>query len=165
MRLRPHRRTLVVWSTHGGPDRYGLPWFTRVPRRRIRRCIRTGALLTVIGLMRLARAVQADWRLMAGGVLTAVGVMLRSGPLSVVMIPGLLLLVVALLAPPTPKRPEPAALSSSASWAHTQPRASGAILKQFLTCTPTAPRTSYATSSPGRSRAGGNTGAAEVRWA
>jgi hypothetical protein len=103
MRLRPHRRTLVVWSTHGGPDRYGLPWFTRVPRRRIRRCIRTGALLTVIGLMRLARAVQADWRLMAGGVLTAVGVMLRSGPLSVVMIPGLLLLVVALLAPPTPK--------------------------------------------------------------
>jgi len=103
MRLRPHRRTLVVWSTHGGPDRYGLPWFTRVPRRRIRRCIRTGALLTVIGLLRLVRAVQADWRLMAGGVLTAVGVMLRSGPLSVVMIPGLLLLVVALLAPPTPK--------------------------------------------------------------
>jgi hypothetical protein len=103
MRLRPHRRTLVVWSTHGGPDRYGLPWFTRVPRRRIRRCIRTGALLTVIGLMRLARAVQADWRLMAGGVLTAVGVMLRSGPVSVVMIPGLLLLVVALLAPPSPK--------------------------------------------------------------
>jgi hypothetical protein len=53
--------------------------------------------------MRLARAVQADWRLMAGGVLTAVGVTLRSGPLSVVMIPGLLLLVVALLAPPSPK--------------------------------------------------------------
>jgi len=103
MRLRPHRRTLVVWSTYGGPDRYGLPWFTQVPRRRIRRCIRTGALLTVIGLMRLARAVQADWRLMAGGVLTAVGVMLRSGPVGVVMIPGLLLLVVALLAPPSAK--------------------------------------------------------------
>jgi hypothetical protein len=103
MRLRPHRRTLVVWSTYGGPDRYGLPWFTRVPRGRIRRWIRTGALLTIIGLMRLARAVLADWRLMAGGVLTAVGVMLRSGPVSVVMIPGLLLLVVALLAPPSPK--------------------------------------------------------------
>ena len=103
MRLRPHRRTLVVWSTYGGPDRYGLPWFTQVPRRRIRRRIRTGALLTVIGLMRLARAVLADWRLMAGGVLTAVGVLLRSGPVGVVMIPGLLLLVVALLAPPTPK--------------------------------------------------------------
>ena len=103
MRLRPHRRTRVVWSSYRGPDRYGLPWFTQVPRRRIRRRIRTGALLTVIGLMRLARAVLADWRLMAGGVLTAVGVMLRSGPVGVVMIPGLLLLVVALLAPPSAK--------------------------------------------------------------
>ena len=103
MRLRPHRRTLVVWSTYGGPDRYGLPWFAQVPRRRIRRCLRTGALLTVIGLMRLARAVQADWRLMAGGVLTAVGVMLRSGPVGVVMIPGMLFLVVAVLAPASPK--------------------------------------------------------------
>jgi hypothetical protein len=64
MRLRPHRRTLVVWSSYTGPDRYGLPWFTQATRpRRIRRCIRTGALLTIIGLMRLARAVQADWRL------------------------------------------------------------------------------------------------------
>jgi len=104
MRLRPRRRTLVVWSTYGGPDRYALPWFTQVPRtRRIRRCIRTGALLTVIGLMRLARAVLADWRLMAGGVLTVVGVMLRSGTAGVVMIPGLLLLVVALLVPASPK--------------------------------------------------------------
>jgi hypothetical protein len=106
MRLGPHRRTLVVWSSYAGPDRYGLPWFTQVARtRRIRRCIRTGALLTVIGLMRLARALQADWRLMAGGVLTVAGVMLRSSPTSVVMIPGLLLLVVAL------RRPEPAVLS------------------------------------------------------
>jgi hypothetical protein len=103
MRLRPHRRTLVVWSTYGGPDRYGLPWFTQVPRRRTRRCIRTGALLTVIGLVRLARAVLAGWRLMAGVVLTVVGVMLRSGSVGVVMIPGLLLLVLALLAPPSPK--------------------------------------------------------------
>jgi hypothetical protein len=104
MRLRPHRRNLVVWRSYAGPDSYGLPWFTRAARtRRIRRCIRTGALLTVIGLMRLARALQADWRLMAGGVLTVAGVMLRSGPVGVVMIPGLLLLVVALLAPASPK--------------------------------------------------------------
>ena len=104
MRLRPHRRTLVVWSSYAGPDRYGLPWFARVSRpRRIRRCIRTGALLTIIGLMRLARAVQADWRLPAGGVLTVVGVMLRSSPAGVVMIPGLLFLVVALLAPAIPQ--------------------------------------------------------------
>ena len=104
MRLRPHRRNLVVWRSYAGPDSYGLPWFTRAARtRRIRRCLRTGVLLTVIGLMRLARAVLADWRLMAGGVLTVVGVMLRSGPVSVVMIPGLLLLAVALLAPASPK--------------------------------------------------------------
>jgi len=104
MRLRPHRRTLVVWSSYAGPDSFGLPWFTQVARpRRIRRCIRTGALLTVIGLVRLARAVQADWRLPAGGVLTVVGVMLRSSPVGVVMIPGLLLLVVAILAPASPR--------------------------------------------------------------
>jgi hypothetical protein len=107
MRLRPHRRTLVVSRSgrgQAGPDRYGLPWFTQVARpRRIRRWIRTGALLTIIGLMRLARTVPADWRLAAGGVLTAVGVSLRSGPASVVMIPGLLLLVVAILAPASPK--------------------------------------------------------------
>jgi hypothetical protein len=104
MRLRPHRRTLVVWSSDTGPDRYGLPWFTQVARpRRFRRGIRTGALLTVIGLMRLARAVQADWRLPAGVALTAVGVMLRTSPAGVVMIPGLLFLVVALLDPASPK--------------------------------------------------------------
>jgi hypothetical protein len=60
-------------------------------------------LLTVIGLMRLARAAQADWRLIAGGVLTVVGVVLRSGPVGVVMIPGMLFLVVAVLAPASPK--------------------------------------------------------------
>jgi hypothetical protein len=104
MRLRPHRRTLVVWSSHAGPGRHGLPWFTQVARRRrIRRCIRTGALLTIIGLMRLARAVQADWRFTAGGVLTLVGVILRSSPVGVIMIPGLLFLVVALLDPASPK--------------------------------------------------------------
>jgi hypothetical protein len=104
MRLRPHRRTLVVWSSYTGPDRYGLPRFTQVARtKRIRRCIRMGALLTVIGLVRLARPVRADWRLTAGVVLTVVGLMLRSGPVSVVMIPGLLFLVVALLSPASPK--------------------------------------------------------------
>jgi hypothetical protein len=109
MRLRPHRRNLVVWSSrrglrcHAGPDSGGLPWFTRAARPRpIRRCIRTGALLTVVGLMRLARAVRADWRLPAGVVLTVAGVMFRSSPVGVVMIPGLLLLVVAVLDPASP---------------------------------------------------------------
>ncbi len=82
MRLRPHRRNLVVWSPSAGPvGRYGVPGFTRIARtRRIRRWIRTGGLLTVIGLIRLASAVRTRWRpLLAGGVLTAVSVMLRSG--------------------------------------------------------------------------------------
>jgi hypothetical protein len=60
MRLRPHRRSLVVWSPSG---RYGpqpLPWPER--KRRIRRFIRTGALLAVIGLMQLARYVRTIWR-------------------------------------------------------------------------------------------------------
>ena len=82
MRLRPHRRNLVVWSPSAGPvGRYGVPGFTRIARtRRIRRWIRTGGLLTVIGLIRLASAVRTRWRpLLAGGVLTVVGLMLRSG--------------------------------------------------------------------------------------
>lgn len=63
MTLRPHRN-LVVWSQSVGPaDRFGIPQFTRLARtRRIRRCIRTGALLIVVGLMRLARAVRASWQ-------------------------------------------------------------------------------------------------------
>ena len=56
MRLRPHRRNLVVWSPSAGPvGRYGVLGVTRVARtRRIRRWIRTGGLLTVIGLIGLA---------------------------------------------------------------------------------------------------------------
>ena len=63
MTLRPHRN-LVVWSQPVGPaGRYGALRLTRPARtRRIRRCIRTGALLLVVGLMRLARAVRTSWR-------------------------------------------------------------------------------------------------------
>jgi hypothetical protein len=60
MRLRPHRRNLVAWSPS---DRYGPPRLTWPARSRpIRRGIRTGALLAVIGLMRLARTVRTRWR-------------------------------------------------------------------------------------------------------
>jgi hypothetical protein len=56
--------------------------------------LRVSALLTVIGLMRLARAVRARWRpLLAGGVLTAVGVMLRNTPVGIVIVPGLVYLL------------------------------------------------------------------------
>jgi hypothetical protein len=96
MRPRSHRRNLVVWSqSAGSAGRYGAPPFTR--RRRIRRWIRTGALLTVVRLMPLARA---RWRpLLAGGVLTVVGVMWLDGPGGMVLLPGLWLLLSAPLIP------------------------------------------------------------------
>jgi hypothetical protein len=98
MRLRSHRRDVVVWSPSGASaGRYSTPRFTRPGRaRRIRRCVRIGALLTVIGLVRLAQAVRPRWRpLLAGGVLTVVGVTLRSGAGGLVVIPGLMFLLYA----------------------------------------------------------------------
>ena len=79
MRLRAHRRNLVVWSSSlSSAGRYGAPRLTQLTRaKRIRRGIRTGVLLTVIGLIRLARAVRRRRPLLAGVVLTVVGVMLR----------------------------------------------------------------------------------------
>jgi hypothetical protein len=103
MRLRSHRRNLVVWSQSAGSvGRYGAPPFTRTGQ--IRRWIRTGVLVTVIGLMPLARAMRARWRpLLAGGVLTVAGVMLRGGPGGVVLLPGLVFLASAPLVPASPK--------------------------------------------------------------
>ena len=101
MRLRAHRRNPVVWSSSVSPaDRDGAPRVTRPPRTRlVRRCIRIGALLTVIGL---ARAVRPRWRpLLAGGVLTVVGLMLR-GAWGAILLPGLLFLYSALLIPGGP---------------------------------------------------------------
>jgi len=54
--------------------------------------------------MRLARAMRTRWRpLLAGVVLTVVGVMLRSGTGSVVFFPGVLFLLSALLTPASSK--------------------------------------------------------------
>jgi hypothetical protein len=105
MRVRAHRRKLVARSPSVGPaDRYGAPRPTRLARtRRARNFIRTGALLTVIGLRRLARAVRPRWRLLlAGGVLTVVGLMLRSGAWGAVILPGIWFLGSALLVPANP---------------------------------------------------------------
>jgi hypothetical protein len=78
MRLRSHRRNLVVWSQSASSvGRSGAPPFTRT--RRIRKWIRTGALLTIVGLMPLTRAGRTRWwLLLAVGVLTVVGVMLHA---------------------------------------------------------------------------------------
>lgn len=101
MRLRPHRRNLVAWSRSANPaGNYFDPRRVRPVRtRRIRRSLRTGVLITVIGMMGLARGARHRWRpLLAGTVLTVVGVMLRGGVVGLLItIPGLWLLVYALL--------------------------------------------------------------------
>ncbi len=84
MRMRSHRRNLVVWSSSAAPasrsgDR-GCTWLARGGR--IRWWLRTGALLTVIGVMRLARIMRARRRyalLLTGTLLTVIGLMLPSG--------------------------------------------------------------------------------------
>jgi hypothetical protein len=97
MRLRSHRRNLVVWSSSAQPGP------RRPARRRPRsRLIRTGALLAVIGLMRLARVARIRWRGtlgLAGGVVAAIGVTLPDG---VVLLSGTLVLLFTLLLPSPP---------------------------------------------------------------
>ena len=104
MRLRRRRRSLMMWSSYAGPPgRYGAPRFTPPARsRRIHRWIRHGALLAAIGVIHIATTAWTRW-LLAGGVLTVVGFMLRSGAGGVVLLPGLMFLLVALFTPSTPK--------------------------------------------------------------
>jgi len=99
MRLLAHRRDLVVWSQSAAPA--GRRHARRLTRaRRIRRWARVSVLLVVVGVLRLARAVRPRWRpALAGVVLTVTGVILRTGPGSVALIPGMLFLVGALLTP------------------------------------------------------------------
>jgi hypothetical protein len=104
MRLRPQRRSLVVWRQS---DRaYEASRVARSARTgRIRRRIRIVFLLTVVALWPLVRAVRARWRpLLAGAALTAVGVAMRGSTVgSLVLFPGLLLLFGAPLLPGTPE--------------------------------------------------------------
>jgi hypothetical protein len=96
MKMRSHRRGLMVWSPPGSPaDRYGAPAFIRLERPRpIRRLLRTGALLTLIGITRLARALRAYWRFVftvTGALLVVIGAMLPSGGAFLLGLPVLLL--------------------------------------------------------------------------
>jgi hypothetical protein len=105
MRLRPRRRNLVIWSPSAcrAERGHGL-WFTRpVSSRRIRRRMRTIALLATLGAIRLGAAVRPRWRpLLAGTLLTTAGVVLRDDAAGIVMIPGMLFLFSALLTPADP---------------------------------------------------------------
>ena len=83
MRMRSHRRNRVVWSSSAAPaSRSGDRSCTQLARGgRIRWWLRTGALLTVIGVMRLAPIMRARRRygfLLTGTLLTVISVMLGS---------------------------------------------------------------------------------------
>jgi hypothetical protein len=110
MGLRPRRRNLVIWSAAAcrAERGHGL-WFNRPARsRRIRRRMRTLVLLAAIGVVRLGAVARPRWRpLLAGAVLTAVGVVLRGSVAGIVMIPGMLCLAYALLVPVDPMAASP----------------------------------------------------------
>ena len=99
MRLRPRRRTLIVWSSPSA--RAGRPSILRatrpVRRRRIRRGLYIGAALMVMGAVWLTRATRARWEpvyLAAGVTLTMTGLALS---VAAAFYAGLGVLVVTLL--------------------------------------------------------------------
>ena len=101
MRLRPHRRNLVIFRQSArSAGRYRSAPRTRPTRAsRFRRLIRIGVLLT---LVLLARGGRARW-VLAGVVLTTAGVVYRADPAGVMLLPGLLLLLGTPLVPASPK--------------------------------------------------------------
>jgi len=110
MTLRRHRRNVVIWRSSRCPEYRGRGlWFARAGRPgRIRQRLRISGLLVAIGLLRVAAAIRPRWRPLAvGTVLTVAGYLMRDGMPGVVMIPGMLFLTAALLAPPDPDADNP----------------------------------------------------------
>jgi hypothetical protein len=100
MRLRARRRTLVLRSSSAVPAGRDRGRGGVRPRRatRIRWWLRIGALLTVLGVLWLARTARARWEpagLAAGALLTVIGFLL---PAVAVFYAGLLVLIVTLVA-------------------------------------------------------------------
>lgn len=99
MRMRSQRRSLVAWNrSPRAADRYDALSVRAITRpRRIRWWLRTGAQLSVIGIRGLARMLRIRWRSMfvaTGAVLMVVGFELSSAS---AFVPGLVLLLIALL--------------------------------------------------------------------
>jgi hypothetical protein len=97
MRLRPRRGNLVVWSSSGVPGGRSGAWRPARPRR-IRWWLRTGTLLALMGVVRLARTARARWEpifLGTGVLLMTIGFVLPA--VSVAFFLGALVLVVTLL--------------------------------------------------------------------
>lgn len=103
MILRPRRRNLVVWSSSAIPAARSLgPGRPRAARpgriRRMRWCLRTGALLVVIGIMRLNRTARTHWEplfLLVGALLTLTGLLLPAAAGTFFL--GLLVMIATLL--------------------------------------------------------------------
>ena len=99
MGLRSRRRNPVVWTSSGGPAdlrRFGRPRLSRISR--LRWWLRTGTLLAVIGVLRLARGMRARWEpvsLFAGLMLTVSGFTLPGA--GGIFLLGVLVLIVTLL--------------------------------------------------------------------
>ena len=101
MRLRRRRRAMVVWSSSSGrAARHGAQERTRSARPgRIRWWLRTGALLTIIGVMRTGRTARKYPRpalSLAGTVIAAIGISL---PSKAVLISGFLVCLLSLFMP------------------------------------------------------------------
>ena len=104
MRLRSRRRTMVAWSSSSGPvTRHGVHVVTRSNRAgRIRWWMRTGVLLAIIGVLRLARTARTYPRpalSLAGTAVTVAGITL---PSAAVLVSGFLVLFLAMFLPSDP---------------------------------------------------------------
>ena len=103
MGLRAHGQSRTAWnSLISTASRYEGPCARPVRTRRMRWWIRTCAVLSVIAIRELAHAVRYRWwPVLVGIALTVIGVTIRGGPASVVLLPGLLLLLSAPLVLPS----------------------------------------------------------------
>jgi hypothetical protein len=106
MRLRGRQRNVVIWSSSAGSaGRHAITFSHPVRRRRVRRGARISGQLALLGLLSIARGeARLRWQLLlAGGVLTVAGIVLRHDPAGVILLPGLLLLFSAPLIPDIPR--------------------------------------------------------------
>jgi hypothetical protein len=118
MRLRSRRRTIVAWSSSSGyVARHGVHVVTRSTRAgRIRWWVRTGVLLAIIGVLRVARTARTYPRpaiSLAGTAVTVAGLTLPSWA---VLVAGFLILFLAMFLPSDPAA-APAKPCSARLWA------------------------------------------------
>ena len=66
MKRRSRRRNVIIISTRAPIHRSGDQESGRLARRRMFRGVRIGALLAILAVIRLARAVRPRWRLITG---------------------------------------------------------------------------------------------------